>query len=126
MVDVTARRGHQTTIRTHRLNTAIDNAIQILIKLNSVVGVTQNAGVRLNAVRDISVGKGLTEHHRFQGHGVVRNGLFNQLEQINELVITPVTNIRPGVFRLGALPVDPLSGNSVRIVAIRCRRIDEL
>ena len=45
LIDLTARRGHQTTIRPHRLNTAIDDAIQILVKLNSVVRVTQNAGV---------------------------------------------------------------------------------
>ena len=38
LVDLTARRGHQTTIRPHRLNTAIDDAIQILVKLDSVVG----------------------------------------------------------------------------------------
>ena len=45
LVDLTVRRGHQTTIRPHRLKTAFDNAIQILVKLNRVVGVTQNAGV---------------------------------------------------------------------------------
>ena len=45
LVDLTTRRGHQTTIRSHRLNTAINDSIQTLVKLDGVIGVAQNAGV---------------------------------------------------------------------------------
>ena len=42
----------------------------------------------------------------------------HQLLQVNDLVIAPVADIRPGIARLGNLPIDPVVGDAVGVVAI--------
>ena len=43
-----------------------------------------------------------------------------------ELVIAPIADVCPGIFRLRPLPIDALSGDTVGIVAIGGSCVDEL
>ncbi len=49
----------------------------------------------------------------------MRFSAFKQLQEINDLMITPITDVGPGVLGLGFLPVDTLAGNAIRIVSVR-------
>ena len=51
---------------------------------------------------------------------------FEQLEQVDDLVIAPIADVAPGVVGFLDLPVDTLLGDAVRVVAINSGCIDEL
>ena len=53
-------------------------------------------------------------------------GQLQKLQQINNLVIAPVTNTCPGIVGLGFLPVDTGSGDSIGVVTIRSGRVNKL
>ena len=43
----------------------------------------------------------------------------HKLQQINNLVIAPITNERPGIIRFNGLPFKTVLGYPVRVVAIK-------
>ena len=51
---------------------------------------------------------------------------FQQFEQINDLVVTPITDIGPWVFGFDHLPVDSFVRDTVRVVTVCRSRIEEL
>ena len=53
-------------------------------------------------------------------------GQLQELLQVDDLVISPVADIAPGVVGLLDFPVDTLLGDAIRIVSIHRRCVDEL
>ena len=51
---------------------------------------------------------------------------FKQFEQIDNLVVTPITNVRPWIFGFYHFPVNALVGNTVGVVTIYGGGIEEL
>ena len=49
-----------------------------------------------------------------------------ELQEVNNLVIPPIPNVRPGVVRLNGFPFKPILENAVGIVTIKRRRVQEL
>ena len=50
---------------------------------------------------------------------------FEQPEQIDNLVIPPVADVGPGISRFENFPVDAVPGNTIRIVTVGSRGVDE-
>src|ERR1035437_3474623 len=48
-----------------------------------------------------------------------------QLEQVNDLVIAPVANVRPRVMRINYLPINTIARDAIRIVAVRSGGVDK-
>ena len=49
-----------------------------------------------------------------------------QSEQVTDLMVAPVADVRPGIPRLEDLPVHARSGDVVRVVPVGGRGVDEL
>ena len=92
--------------------------IKRIVEYDGVVGIGHNVAVALDAIRDIRVSEQIAGHQRGHGCRVVRHRLFDQLREVNQLVITPIANVRPGVFRFGSFPVNPLACYAVGVVAV--------
>ena len=57
--------------------------------------------------------------------GVVLAGQLEELEQIDELVVPPVAEVRPRLIGVGGLPVVPVLGDAIGVVAVGRRGVDE-
>ena len=51
---------------------------------------------------------------------------FYELAKVDNLMITPVANVGPGVFRLGFFPIDTLFRNAIGVITVRCRGANKL
>ena len=51
---------------------------------------------------------------------------FEQLQQVDDLVITPIADVAPGVVGFLDFPVNAFLGDSVRVIAINGGGVDEL
>ena len=49
----------------------------------------------------------------------------HQLLEINDLMVTPVANIRPGIIWFRNFPINTLTGNSIGVVSICCGGIQK-
>ena len=57
---------------------------------------------------------------------MIRLQELEELQEVNDLVIPPISDVRPGIVRLNGLPFKPTLEDAVRIVTIKRRRVQEL
>ena len=50
---------------------------------------------------------------------------FQQFQEINNLMVSPIADIRPRVLRLNHFPVDAFIGNPIGVIAVRRSGVQE-
>ena len=115
----------QLAVRPDRAHAALDLRLQVGVEHDRVVRIAEQVGVRLDAVRDVGVAEEAPREEPFQPSGVVLTRQHEQPEQVDQLVIAPVPDVRPRVVGLDGLPVDALVRDAVRVVAVGRGGVDE-
>ena len=107
------------------MHAALDLGLQVGVEHDRVVRITEQIGVGLDAVRDVGVAEEAPREEPLQPPGVVLTRQHEEPQQVNQLVVSPVADVRPRVVGLDGLPVDALASDPVRVVAVGRRGVDE-
>ena len=126
LIDRAVGQRQQTTVGSCPTHPLCNFVIQLLIEHDGVVRVFQHAGIGFDAIGHVGVAENTAIHQRHQRVRFVVQRLFNQLQQVDELVIAPVTDVRPGVFGFRTFPVDAVPGNPIGVIAVRRAGVDKL
>ena len=103
-----------------------DSSLALVVELDGVLGILKQFFVRLNAIRHVGVHERVVGEVFVELFRVIRLQELEELQEVNDLVITPVSDVRPGVIRLNGLPFKPVLEDAVRVVPIKRRRVQEL
>jgi hypothetical protein len=82
-------------------------------------------GVRLEPVGHVGKAEQRAVPQVRQQRRVVCLAGFQQLEQVDHLVVAPVADVAPGVVGVDHLPVDAVAADAVGVVAIGRHRADK-
>ena len=91
-----------------------------------ILRIGQQFAIRANLVRHVRVGEDGATEHGLQSVGKKLLQYLKELQQVDNLVVSPVTDVGPRVMWFDHLPVDAVAGDTVRVVSIDCRGVDEL
>ncbi len=116
----------QAAVGPHRGHRGGRRLRPVPIKIDGVVPVCQHLLVSVQAVGDIGIGKDGTIPEGLQDPGMKRFRKLQELLQIDDLVVAPVSNVRPWIVRLRHFPLDAIASDPVGIVAIGGRGVQEL
>ena len=96
------------------------------IELHRVAWIGHDVGPRLQSIRHIS--KNISRRIQALRQSIRSNfGFqFQELEQVNDLMITPITNRDPGIILIRGFPINSLRSNPVRIISVNRRGIEKL
>ena len=124
--DLARRVQQQLAVGAEMFDPGVDFARQLGVIDHRVLGVFEQGLERFDPVRHVGVAEHRFAQQGAQPIGVKRARQFEQFEQVNDLMIAPVTDIAPRIVGFLDLPVDTFLGDPVRVVAVRSRRVDEL
>ncbi len=108
----------QPAVRAHLGDERVDPAVQVSVEQDGVVPVSQEHGVGLDPVGHVGVAKDPAAQQGVQPAGVVLDRYFQQLEQVDDLVIAPVADVGPGAARARLFPLDAAAGHPVGVVSV--------
>ena len=100
--------------------------MQLGIEPNAVFRIRHYLLVRFEAVWHIGESILPLVKQTAQCIGIVLITDLQQFEQIDNLVVSPITDVRPRVLRLYHLPVNAVVGDTVGVIPVRRSRIEEL
>ena len=100
--------------------------LALMIEIDRVFGVLQQRFVRLDAVGDIGVDKGVVLEVLLEFLGIVGPQELQEFEQIDDLVVAPVTNVGPRVVRFDGLPFETVFEHAVGVVSLKSGGVEEL
>ena len=95
------------------------------VEVDGVVPVGQHLAVRPETVRHIGIGKNRLRPQPLQFVRMHLLRYLQQLLQVDNLMIAPIANIGPRVFRLWHLPLDAGAGDAIRIITVGGGGIEE-
>ena len=117
---------NELAIGAFRMHTPAHHLFLFLIENHRFLGILEQVCIGLDPVRNIGEGKDFTRQKVMQSGGFMPLQNFQQLEQIDDLVIAPVTNMGPGIGGINDLPINAVAGDAIGIVAIGGGGIGEL
>ena len=103
-----------------------DPLFPFMIEINRVFGVCEESVIGLDPIGDVGIDKGVILQVVLQFLGVVGAQKLQKLEQVNDLVVAPVADVRPWIVRLNGLPLKAILEHAIRIVSIESGGIEEL
>ena len=106
------------SVRAHRFRPLADLAIQSEIEVDRVARIFEQRAVRLDAIRNVGVGEHASRQQPRHGAGMVARRNFQQLQEVDHLVIAPIADVRPRVVRVQHLPVEAVAHDAIWVVAI--------
>ena len=107
------------------LDPGLDRFLQVMVEDHGVFRIGHQAAVATDAVGDVGVGEDVALEQTGQAAGIVLLGVFEQLEQVDDLVVAPISDTGPGVMGLRHFPIDAPARDPVGVVAVRGRSIEE-
>ena len=93
--------------------------MQLVIKHDRVVRIFLQFAIGFNPIWHIRVTQRWSIQLKSQFPGMKTVAGFHQFQQIDDLMIAPVADIRPGIALFRNFPINPCATDAVRIVAIR-------
>ena len=103
-----------------------NSGFALVIEFNGVFRILEQFIVRLDAVRHVGINKRVVREIFVELLWVIRLQELKELQEVNDLVIPPIPDVRPRVIRLNGLPFKPILEDAVRIVTIKRCRVQEL
>ena len=107
------------------LDPGLDRFLQVMVEDHGVFRIGHQAAVIADAVGDVGVGEDVALEQTGQAAGIVLLGVFEQLEQVDDLVVAPISDTGPRVMGLRHFPIDAPARDPVGVVAVRGRSIEE-
>jgi len=93
-----------------------------------VYGVLRIAGdgiVTFDSIRHVGIGEGPTCQQGSQSFWVVVYRELKELGEVDDLMISPISDVRPRIIWLNHFPIDSISRYAIGIVSVNSRGIDE-
>ena len=109
---------HQQPVSTQALRPCQSALVRRLVKFDRLLRAGHHRCVGFEPVRHVGKAEQRTVPKVGQQRRVMRGGGFQQAQQVDQLVITPVTDVAPGVVRFGHLPLDAGAADAVGVVAV--------
>ena len=103
-----------------------DLLLGVVVVVDGVFGILKKGVVRLDAVRHVRVDKRVVLEVLLQLFGVVGPEELEELEEVDDLVIAPVTNVGPGVVGLNRFPLKAILEDAVGVVPVEGGGVEEL
>ena len=123
MRDAPARIHREFAVRADLRDALLNRFFQRPIEINGRVPVAQNLLIRLDFIRHVGMAEHAVIQHRRKPPRVQLRGGFQQFQQVNNLMIAPIADIRPGIFRLRNFPFDAVARDAIRVVAVGGRGV---
>ena len=98
----------------------------LMVVIDGVLRILEQRRVGLDAVGNVRVDKRIVLEVRLQLLGVVGPQEFEELEEVDDLVVAPVADVRPGVVRLNFFPLKAVLEHAVWVVAVEGGGVEEL
>ena len=99
--------------------------MQFAVEVDAVTRIAEQVGEWLDLVRNAGQGVTAFVQRRRQSSRLVVLERLQQPEQIDDLVIAPVTDVAPRVVRVFDLPINTRARDAIRIVTIRRRSVQK-
>ncbi|CAI8437392.1 MAG: Uncharacterised protein [Cryomorphaceae bacterium] len=103
----------------------LDGFFAFPIKVNRIFRVFHDRAVRLDLVRHIRVDKKVIVEVVAQRTRLVLLDKFEEFQQVDDLMIPPVADVRPRVVRFDRFPVESVFSDAVRVVPIESCCVEE-
>ena len=116
----------QLAVRSSSRHALGDDRLPLRVVNNRILGIGQQFAIRANSVRDVRVGENIATDHGLQSAWIKVLEYFKELQQVDNLVVSPVTDVGPRVMRFDHLPVDAVAGDTIRVISIDRRGVDKL
>ena len=123
MHDAPALIRREFAVRADLRDALLNRFFQRPIKVNRRVPVAQNFLIWLDFIRHVGVAEHAVIQHRGKPPRMQLRGGFQQFQQVNNLMIAPIADIRPGIFRLRNFPFDAVARDAIRVVAVGGRGV---
>ncbi len=92
--------------------------MQSLVEHDGVEGIAHEFGIGFDAIRHVGMAEDAPVQVFLESAWVKPGAGFHQFEQVDDLMVAPVTDVRPGVIGFWHFPVDPVVGDAIRVVPI--------
>ena len=96
-----------------------------MVEIYRVLWILEKVLVFLNTVRNVRIHKVLLSKILFQGAWIIGLDEFQEFQQVDDLVITPVPNVRPWVVRLNCFPIETVFYHTVRVISVKRSCVQE-
>ena len=116
----------QTGILTIFGNEGEDTLMCLVVEADGILRIGNNLSVRLDAVRNSSKRELTHIKHVDECLRSMVAAKFNQFAQVDNLMVAPVTDVRPRVIGIDNLPVYTFGCDAIRVIAIGCGCVEEL
>ena len=100
--------------------------LPFVVELDGVLGVLQQIVIALDAVGDVGVDEGVVLEIRLELLRVVVPKELEEFQQVDDLVVAPVTDVRPRVVGLDGLPFEAVLEHAVGVVPVEGGGVEEL
>ena len=125
LVDEDVGLAEECAVATDFAALEVDFLAGLVVVIDGVLGVLQERLMRFDPVRDVGVNERVVLEVVLQFLGVVRLQELEELEQVDDLVVAPVADVRPGVVRLDGFPLKAVLEHAIRVVAVEGGRVQE-
>ena len=95
----------------------------LVVVIDGVLGVLKERVVGLDPVRDVGVDERVVLEAVLEFLGVVVLQELQELQEVDDLVVTPVADVRPRVVWLDGLPFKAILEHAVRVVPVEGGRV---
>ena len=96
-----------------------------MVEIDSVLWILEKVLVFLNTVRNVRIHKVLLSKILLQGTWIIGLNELQEFQQVDDLVITPVPNVRPWVVRLNCFPIETVFNHAVRVITVKRSCVQE-
>lgn len=104
---------------------SFDASVEVEVEGDGVAGVVEEVFVGADAVGDVGVGEGAAVEEGGEVVGGEVAGGFEELEEVDDLVVAPVADVAPGVVRFCDLPLEAVAGDAVGVEAVGGGGVEE-
>ena len=116
----------ELAVRSSSRHALGDDRLPLRVINHRILGIGQQFVIRANSVRHVRVGEDIATEHGLQSAWIKVLEYLKELQQVDNLVVSPVTDVGPRVMRFDHLPVDAVAGDTIRVITIDRRGVDEL
>ena len=126
LVDVSAAFQHQLAVCACRGDPVRYSSRERVVIVHGSLRVRDDFLEAPDPIRHVCITEDGPVQERAEACRMKLPGLFQELQQIDDLVVAPVADVTPWIVRFIDLPVDSFPGNAIRVVSIHGRSVDEL